>query len=47
VSGHVRVGMVIRRMDHLVLTVADVDATCAFYDRVLGMRPVTIGAGRR
>jgi len=37
----------IDRLDHLVLTVADVDATCAFYERVLGMTPVTFGAGRR
>ncbi len=27
----------IDRLDHLVLTVADLDATCAFYGRVLGM----------
>jgi len=30
-----------------VLTVADLDETTAFYERVLGMRPVTFGAGRR
>jgi catechol 2,3-dioxygenase-like lactoylglutathione lyase family enzyme len=34
-------------LDHLVLTVADVDAAVAFYTRVLGMRDVTFGAGRR
>ena len=34
-------------LDHLVLTVADVDATVAFYVRVLGMDEVTFGAGRR
>jgi catechol 2,3-dioxygenase-like lactoylglutathione lyase family enzyme len=34
-------------LDHLVLTVADVDATAAFYVRVLGMDAVTFGAGRR
>ena len=34
-------------LDHLVLTVADVDQAVAFYERVLGMRPVTFGAGRR
>ncbi|MDQ3716341.1 MAG: VOC family protein [Actinomycetota bacterium] len=39
--------MVIDRIDHLVLTVADVDQTVAFYTRVLGMQPVTFGAGRR
>lgn len=37
----------IDRIDHLVLTVADVEATCAFYQDVLGMTPVTFGAGRR
>jgi catechol 2,3-dioxygenase-like lactoylglutathione lyase family enzyme len=34
-------------IDHLVLTVRDVDATSAWYARVLGMEPVTFGAGRR
>ncbi|WP_019644490.1 VOC family protein [Novispirillum itersonii] len=33
-------------LDHLVLTVADIDATAAFYQRVLGMQVVTFGAGR-
>lgn len=39
--------MRIDRLDHFVLTVADVEATCAFYERVLGMQPVAFGAGRR
>lgn len=34
------------RLDHLVLTVRDIEATCAFYERVLGMRRVGFGAGR-
>jgi catechol 2,3-dioxygenase-like lactoylglutathione lyase family enzyme len=34
-------------LDHLVLTVADIDASCAFYERVLGMRTVSFGAGRK
>jgi catechol 2,3-dioxygenase-like lactoylglutathione lyase family enzyme len=38
--------MKINRLDHLVLTVADIAATCAFYSRVLGMEVVTFGAGR-
>ena len=33
-------------LDHLVLTVANLDQTIAFYQRVLGMRPVTFGPGR-
>ncbi|MFF1476303.1 VOC family protein [Streptomyces sp. NPDC058301] len=34
-------------IDHLVLTVADVERTVAFYQRVLGMQPVSFGQGRR
>lgn len=33
-------------LDHLVLTVRDLDRTIAFYSGVLGMRAVTFGAGR-
>lgn len=33
-------------LDHLVLTVADVDVSSAFYQRVLGMREVRFGPGR-
>jgi catechol 2,3-dioxygenase-like lactoylglutathione lyase family enzyme len=32
--------VVIDRLDHLVLTVRDIEATCRFYERVLGMRTV-------
>jgi catechol 2,3-dioxygenase-like lactoylglutathione lyase family enzyme len=39
--------VVVDRLDHVVLTVADVEATCAFYERVLGLRPVRFGDGRR
>ncbi|WP_430390513.1 VOC family protein [Dyella sp. 20L07] len=39
--------MKIDGLDHLVLTVADVAASCAFYTRVLGMEEVTFGAGRK
>ena len=38
--------MNIERLDHLVLTVADIDHTCAFYTRVLGMEVVHFGEGR-
>jgi catechol 2,3-dioxygenase-like lactoylglutathione lyase family enzyme len=34
-------------LDHLVLTVADVETTCAFYRRVLGMEVVTFAGGRK
>ena len=36
----------IDRLDHLVLTVADIDATCDFYGRVLGMEKITFAGGR-
>lgn len=39
--------MQIDRIDHLVLTVADVSATCEFYSRVLGMQVISFGGGRR
>ena len=39
--------MRIDRVDHFVLTVRDIDATCAFYARVLGMDVVTFGRGRK
>jgi catechol 2,3-dioxygenase-like lactoylglutathione lyase family enzyme len=38
--------MRIARLDHLVLTVADIERTCVFYCGVLGMERVTFGAGR-
>src|SRR6201998_2110177 len=38
--------MEIERLDHLVLTVADIARTCEFYTRVLGMEVVTFGEGR-
>ncbi|HEX5129797.1 MAG TPA: VOC family protein [Usitatibacter sp.] len=37
----------IDRIDHVVLTVFDVDRTLDFYSRVLGMEPVTFAGGRR
>lgn len=38
--------MNVDRLDHLVLTVKDIQATCEFYARVLGMRVVTFDGGR-
>lgn len=38
--------MRIDRLDHLVLTVASIEAAAEFYTRVLGMGVVTFGAGR-
>ena len=39
--------MKVNRLDHLVLTVADLDVTTDFYQRVLGMAAVTFKGGRR
>ncbi len=39
--------MNISHLDHLVLTVDDLEATTDFYTRVLGMRAVTFGQGRQ
>ena len=39
--------MKIDRLDHLVLTVKNIPATCDFYSRVMGMEGVTFGNGRR
>ncbi|WP_442253233.1 VOC family protein [Stenotrophomonas pavanii] len=36
----------LERLDHLVLTVADIERSCDFYQRVLGMQIVRFGAGR-
>ena len=38
--------MKINRLDHLVLTVADIETTCTFYAQVLGMDIITFGNGR-
>jgi catechol 2,3-dioxygenase-like lactoylglutathione lyase family enzyme len=35
------------RIDHLVLTVFDLERTLDFYGRVLGMQPITFAEGRR
>ncbi|MGN6032974.1 MAG: VOC family protein [Thermomicrobiales bacterium] len=40
-------GIEVERLDHLVLTVRDLDATCAFYTRVLGMTEEWFASGRR
>ena len=39
--------MQIESLDHLVLTVRNLDAAIAFYSSVLGMRVVTFGANRK
>jgi catechol 2,3-dioxygenase-like lactoylglutathione lyase family enzyme len=37
----------IDRLDHLVLTIRDIEATCEFYSRVLHMEIITFAEGRR
>jgi len=39
--------MKIDSVDHIVFTVKDIEATCAFYSKVLGMRVVTFGGDRK
>jgi catechol 2,3-dioxygenase-like lactoylglutathione lyase family enzyme len=38
--------MQVERLDHLVLTVANIGRTCEFYTRVMGMEVVRFGQGR-
>lgn len=35
------------RLDHVAVTVCDLDASCAFYRQVLGMEPVRLPGDRR
>ncbi|MBB6486430.1 VOC family protein [Rhizobium lusitanum] len=39
--------ILIDHLDHLVLTVESIDASCDFYARVLGMGVETFGGGRK
>ncbi len=39
--------MRVNELDHMVLTVVDIEATCAFYARALGMGTLTFGEGRK
>ena len=34
-------------LDHLVLTVRNIERTCEFYERVLGMKTVSFATGRK
>ncbi|KAB2865112.1 MAG: VOC family protein [Anaerolineae bacterium] len=35
------------RLDHLVLTVANIEMTCEFYQQVMGMQVMTFGENRK
>jgi catechol 2,3-dioxygenase-like lactoylglutathione lyase family enzyme len=39
--------MNVKSIDHIVLTVKNIEVTCAFYAQVLGMDVMTFGAGRK
>ena len=39
--------MKIDGIDHIVLTVKDIEITCAFYRKALGMKVVSFGEGRK
>lgn len=39
--------MQIDHIDHFVLTVRSIEATCAFYSKVLGMEVIPLGATRK
>ena len=39
--------MQITNLDHLVLTVSDIEASCDFYTRVLGMQLIEFAGGRK
>ena len=39
--------MNVEAIDHLVLTVKDIYATCSFYEQVLGMAVTTFNGGRK
>ena len=41
------VAEMITAIDHIVLTVRDIEASVAFYHRVLGLKAVTFAGGRR
>ena len=39
--------MNIESIDHIVLTVKDIETACGFYEKVLGMKTTVFGNGRR
>ena len=39
--------MKINKIDHLVLTVKDIEKSCSFYTKMLGMETVNFGQGRK
>lgn len=39
--------MQLSRLDHLVLTVVDIERTCAFYEKILGIEVVAFAGGRK
>jgi len=43
----IRKTMKIKKIDHLVLTVKDIEKSCFFYSEILGMETVNFGQGRK
>jgi len=39
--------MEIKNLDHFVLTVANTESTCKFYETALGMKTIEFGSGRK
>ena len=39
--------MQIKNIDHFVLTVASIDTSCSFYEKILGMKVEVFGEGRK
>ena len=39
--------MKVDRLDHLALTVRDIEVSCAFYSQVLGLEIITLDGGRK
>lgn len=39
--------MIVNQLDHIVLTVKDIRNSCDFYTKVLGMKEITFGNGRK
>jgi catechol 2,3-dioxygenase-like lactoylglutathione lyase family enzyme len=39
--------MKIKQIEHLVLTVKDIEASCKFYTTVMGMKEIDFGQGRK
>ena len=47
VRGEIKMSdITISHLDHIVLTVANIEVTCKFYSRILGMKSIKFGSNR-